>query len=66
MLRAWCAAEGAEVLLSPRRIRAIHLTATHAEIHHTCWCGAEGVTRDRRLRGTAPADPPAVPSPAAA
>ena len=63
MFRAWCAAEGGEVLLSPRRIRAVRLTDETAEIHFTCWCGAEGHVVDRRLRAPVPHSAPA-PHPA--
>lgn len=48
MFRAWCAAEGTEVLLTTRHITAIRLTDDASEIAFTCWCGHRGHVHDRR------------------
>lgn len=47
MFRAWCAAEGAEVLLTSRRITSIHRRPGEVWVAFTCWCGHAGLTVDR-------------------
>lgn len=55
MFRAWCTAEGAEVLLSTRRIRRTVIDGSTATIEFTCWCGHPGrVTDDRLAYGSGP------------
>ncbi|WCO68890.1 hypothetical protein PO878_09155 [Iamia majanohamensis] len=47
MFRAVCAAEGAEVLLTTRRITAIHRPPGAVVVEFRCWCGHPGRTVDR-------------------
>ncbi len=42
MFRAWCAAEGTEVLLTARRIHAVRRVGDRVEFWFTCWCGHRG------------------------
>lgn len=65
MFRAWCTAEGAEVLLSTRRIRRMVIDGSTATIEFTCWCGHRGRVTDERLdREAGPVVAPAAATPA--
>lgn len=68
MFRAWCAAEGREVLLTTRRIVRIRLTEATSEIDFLCWCGHHGRTSDPRLGRPVPEGDAAgtTPTPATA
>ncbi len=69
MFRAWCEAEGSDVLLTTRRITAVHRSPGAVRVAFTCWCGHAGHTVDRAVAttpprataGSAPAAPRARP-----
>ncbi len=47
MFRAWCHAEGCEVLLTARRITEVRRFSGGVELSFTCWCGHAGTVVDR-------------------
>jgi hypothetical protein len=47
MFRIHCPRHGADILLGPRRITAIHNSPSGVEVHWRCYCGTTGVLRPR-------------------
>ncbi len=48
MFSGWCPAEGAEVLLTERRILAVDVQRDVVIVQFRCWCGAVGTVGDAR------------------